>query len=114
MYAGQFANLRGPVGDGSGVGGTDGARVTGGAVGMLIEAGAGEPVGVLEPVHAARKAENPTRALPWRNRRRLISASSHAVGSGVLPSRAVIGGPPVRRCLPTGRRRRRTSAPAAR
>src|SRR4051794_41079422 len=85
MYAGQFANFSGPVGFGTGVGdaGTGVALATGGAVGMLIEAGApdsDDPV-----VHAARKAATPAKAVPCRKRRRVRSGlkrwGSLAIGS---------------------------------
>src|SRR5689334_18263785 len=103
MYAGQFANLSGPVGEGSGVGGALGARLTGGAVGMLIDAGGADSVDVAPPEQAARNAEKPTRTLPWRKRRRLRSAISHASPSGCSLGRPVMTRPPVRHWWPTAR-----------
>src|SRR3954452_18872159 len=79
MYAGQLANLSGPVGEGTGVGEAGagvalpggGGGAAGGGVGIAIEAAAaGWLASLVLPVHAARKAATPPRAAPLRRVRR--------------------------------------------
>src|SRR5215208_4721628 len=90
MYAGQFANFSGPVGEGTGVGDAGvGVGVDGGGVGMLTEAGGLDPD--VPPVHAARNAAKPANAVPCRNRRRVRSVLSGSC-SGAIGSSSVGAG----------------------
>src|SRR5690349_2680202 len=91
MYAGQFANFSGPLttfGVGAGVGATDAGTEASADGAPPVAAGVDgltdDPVFV--PVHAARNAAMPVRAVPCRNRRRLRSVGS---GRGV----SVMGSP---------------------
>src|SRR5689334_13030424 len=74
MYAGHFANLRRPVGDGTGVAAAGAAGgVAGGGVGIAIDWAAAPALGSDDPVlHAARKVATPPRAGALRTFRREI------------------------------------------
>src|SRR5258705_13740133 len=81
MEAGHWARWGGPVGLGTGVGDDTGVAEAGGGVGTLAAAlpaavGAADPP-LLE--QAARNAENPASAVPWRKRRRVRSRGRSSV-----------------------------------
>jgi hypothetical protein len=82
--------LRGPVGEGTGVGDAFvGVGLTGGGVGMLTDAGAFDCA--WPPVHAARNAANPAIAEPCRKRRLEIAAgiaSSRSLSFTLISSNA--------------------------
>src|SRR4029079_4680147 len=81
MYAGQLANLSGPVttfgvAATDAVGSTEAEAAAGADALAAVDGGVEAPV--LVPVHAARKAANPAMADPCRNRRRLRPGVSRA------------------------------------